>query len=809
MNNQYDPIMIKNNLKIAWRNLRRNSSTSIINITGLALGIAICLLISLYVADEFSFDRFNTNADRIVRVVFRGTVQGGTMNEAHVMPPVAATMKAELAEVQETARLRQAGAPLFTVGDKVFRDEQMAYVDAAFFKIFTLPFIKGDANTAVKMPYTAVISESMARKYFGTTDVLGRDLAIKGDQNILKITGVMKDIPRNSHFHFDIFTSMTALEDSRSNSWMTSEYYTYALLAENTSLKSLEKNLATLFDKHVGAQFMAGFGMSYEDYKKSGNTIGLYLQPLTDIHLHSNFGYDLSPSGDIRYIYIFSAIALFMLLIATINFMNLSTASGFQRSREVGVRKVLGADKQSLIRQFLSEGILLTYLALFLAVGIVLLALPLFNQLSGKSIAIHQLNFAKIIPLLLAFGLLVGLFSSTYSALYLAAFNPLTVLKGRLLRSTKRFNLRSSLVVFQFIISVGLIFCTVVVVRQLDYMRNIKLGYEKENVIVIQSWPLGENEKTYVKQLSEDSRIKHISRSSYLPAGETNNNNFFVYPDGNTEKWVKTLRYDVDEEYIAAMGMQLHEGRNFSKAFGNDTLSIIVNETAAKDLGWKGKSLGRTLTNKDNKTYRVVGVVKDFHFKSLHEPISPLVMVLGDQAGSLIVKTETKDTEALIQKLKAEYDAFPSDIPFNYSFLDERYAQTYQAEVKTGKLLSIFAGLTIFVACLGLFGLAIFTANQRRKEIGIHKVIGASVPGITGMLSAEFIKLVLIAIVISSPIAWWAMYKWLENFAYRIEIQWWMFAVAGLLAILIALLTVSSQAIKAALANPVDSLREE
>lgn len=801
--------MIKNNLKIAWRNLRRNSSTSIINITGLALGIAICLLISLYVADEFSFDRFNTNADRIVRVVFRGTVQGGTMNEAHVMPPVAATMKAELAVVQETARLRQGGAPLFMVGDKVFRDEQMAYVDASFFKIFTLPLIKGDANTATKMPNTAVISESMARKYFGTTDVVGRDLAIKGDQNILKITGVMKDIPRNSHFHFDIFTSMTAVEDSRSNSWMTSEYYTYALLAENTSLKSLEKNLATLFDKHVGAQFMAGFGMSYEDYKKSGNTIGLYLQPLTDIHLRSNFGYDLSPSGDIRYIYIFSAIALFMLLIATINFMNLSTASGFRRSREVGVRKVLGADKQSLIRQFLSEGILLTYLALFLAVGVVLLALPLFNQLSGKSIEIHQLDFAKIIPFLLAFGLLVGLFSSTYSALYLAAFNPLVVLKGRLLRSTKRFNLRSSLVVFQFIISVGLIFCTVVVVRQLDYMRNIKLGYEKENVIVIQCWPLGENEKTYVKLLSADSRIKHISRSYYLPAGETNNNNFFVYPDGNTEKWVKTLRYDVDEEYIAAMGMQLHEGRNFSKAFGNDTLSIIVNETAAKDLGWKGKSLGRTLTNKDNKTYRVVGVVKDFHFKSLHEPISPLVMVLGDQAGSLIVKTEAKDTEALIQKLKAEYDAFPTDIPFNYSFLDERYAQTYQAEVKTGKLLSIFAGLTIFVACLGLFGLAIFTANQRRKEIGIRKVIGASVPGITGMLSAEFIKLVLIAIVISSPIAWWAMYKWLENFAYRIEIQWWMFAVAGLLAVLIALLTVSSQAIKAAVANPVDSLRDE
>ncbi|MCW8310699.1 ABC transporter permease [Sphingobacterium sp. InxBP1] len=801
--------MIKNNLKIAWRNLIRNSSTSIINITGLAMGIAVCLLISLYVADEFSFDRFNTHADRIVRVIFRGTVKGGTMNEAHVMPPVAATMKAELAEVQETARLRQGGSPLFTIGNKVFRDEQMAYVDPSFFKIFTLPFVKGNPSTAVTMPYTAVISESTALKYFGTTDVIGRNLTIKDDQNILKITGVMKDIPQNSHFHFDIFTSMEALEDSRSKSWMTSEYFTYALLKENTSLKNLEKNLATLFDKHVGAQFMAGFGMNYIDFKKSGNSIGLYLQPLTDIHLHSNFGYDLSPSGDIRYIYIFSAIALFMLLIATINFMNLSTASGFKRSREVGVRKVLGANKYSLMRQFLTEGIMLTYLALLLAIGIVIISLPLFNQLSGKSIEIHQFDCTYMIPLLLTFGLLVGLFSSTYSALYLSAFNPLTVLKGRLVRSTQRFNIRSGLVVFQFIISVGLIFCTVVVTWQLRYIRHIKLGYEKENVIVIQSWPLGKNEKSYIKLLSEDSRVKHLSRSSYLPAGESANNNFFVYPDGNTEKWVKTLRYDVDEEYIDAMGMKLSKGRSFSKAFGNDSLSIIVNETAARDLGWKGEIIGRTLTNKDNKTYNVIGLVKDFHFKSLHEQISPLVMVLGDQAGSLIVKTHTNDTEGLVKKLKALYDSFATDIPFNYSFLDERYAQTYQAEVKTGRLLSIFAGLTIFVACLGLFGLAIFTANQRRKEIGIRKVIGASISGITQMLSVQFIKLVAIAILISSPIAWWAMHKWLENFAYRIEIQWWMFAVAGLLAILIALLTVSSQAIKAALANPVDSLRNE
>ena len=801
--------MIRNNLKIAWRNLTRNFSTSLINTTGLALGIATCLLISLYVTDEFSFDRFNENADRIVRIVFRGTVKGGTINEAHVMPPVAAAVKSELPEIQETARLRIGGSPLFVVNNKIFHEERMAYVDASFFKIFTLPFIKGDMATALTLPNTAVISESTARKYFGTTDVIGRNLSVKDNKTILKITGVMKDIPPNSHFHFDLFTSLEAVDDARSDSWMTSEYYTYALLAEGASPEKLERNLAALFDKHIASQFMSGFGMSYSDYKKSGNKIGLYLQRLTDIHLHSNFNYDLSPPGDLRYVYIFSVIALFMLLVATFNFMNLSTASGFTRCKEVGVRKVLGAAKQNVMRQFMLEGILLTYIALIIAVAIVLLALPLFTQLSGKEITFQKLDLVKIIPFLLAFGLVVGLFSSSYPALYLSSFNPLRVLKGKISRSKTGVNLRSGLVIFQFTISVGLIFGTVVVVKQLDYMRHIKLGYDKENVLIIPSWPLGKNEKTYQTLLSQDSRIRHISRSSYLPAGESNNNNFFIYPEGNSDQWIKTIRYEVDEEYIPTMGIELKEGRNFEKAFGNDSLSVIINESAAKDLGWEDHSLGKILTNKDNKSYRVVGVVKDFHFRSLHEQISPLVMVLSDQAGSLILKTQTNDMEKLVQKLASLYRSFQTDIPFSYSFLDDRYAQTYQAEVKTGKLLSIFAGLTIFVAGLGLFGLAIFTANQRKKEIGIRKVIGATVPEITRMLSTEFIKLVLVSIIISSPIAWWIMYKWLENFAYRIEIQWWMFALAGLVAIFIALTTVSTQAVRAALTKPVDSLRDE
>nr|WP_315402100.1 ABC transporter permease [uncultured Sphingobacterium sp.] len=801
--------MIKSYIKIAVRNLKRNITISFINICGLALGIATCLLIGLYITDELSYDRFNNQADRIVRVVFKGKVKGGDIKESHVMPPVAPTMKAELSDVEETARLRMGGRPLFQVGNQVFHDAQLAYVDASFFKIFTLPLLKGDPLTALTEPNTAIISETMATKYFNTSDVIGKELPVKGNGPILKIMGVMKDIPKNSHFNFDIFTSIEALEDARSTSWMTSEYYTYALLKKDATVKQVETKLATLFDKHVGPQFMAGFGMSYEDYKKTGNKIGLYLQPLTDIHLHSDFVYDLSPSGNIRYLYIFGIIGIFMLLIATINFMNLSTASGSKRFKEVGVRKVLGAGKQKLLIQFFTEGILTTYIALLLAIGIVLLALPLFNHFSGKSLEIQQLSFLTTIPLLLGFGLLIGLFSSSYPALYLSSFNPIMILRNRFNASAKGLGLRSGLVIFQFIISVALIFSTVVVSRQLDYMHHIKLGYDKENVVIIQSWPLGSNEKAFAERLAQDNRILHVSHSSYLPAGATNNNNFFIYPKESPNQWVKTLRYDVDEQYIPTMGMKLKEGRNFSKNYGNDSLSVVINETAAKNLGWKNNIIGRTLTDKDNKVLQVIGVVEDFHFKPLHETIAPLVMVLNNQAGNLIIKTKATDMEKLLATVKQYYNAYPSDLPFDYSFLDDRYNQTYQSELKTGQLLTIFSSLTIFVACLGLLGLAIFTTHQRKKEIGIRKVIGASVPDIARMLSFEFIRLVVIAIIIASPIAWWMMHMWLEDFAYRIDIQWWMFAVTGLLAVVIALFTVSSQAIRAAVANPVNSLKDE
>jgi putative ABC transport system permease protein len=801
--------MLKNYIKIAWRNLLRQRAFSSINILGLALGLATCLLISLYIFDELSFDRFHKKANRIVRVVFKGTASGGKLNEAHVMPPVAQALKAEFPEVEEATRFRRAGKPIFLINGNRFYEEEMAFADPNIFKVFSMPLIQGNSRSALKEPNTVVISQGMAKKYFGSVNVLGKFLTIKDSNIPLKVTGVMKNIPSNSHFHFDLFTSMASFGPASSTSWMESEFFTYLLLQEGSDYQELERKLPAVFEKYAGPQFPAAFGMGYTEFQKAGNAIGLFLQPLTDIHLHSDFAYDLSAPGDIRYIYIFGSIAVFMLIIASINFMNLSTAGASKRAREVGVRKVLGSGRQALAYQFLIESILLVFISLLLAVGLTIAALPLFNHLSGKALTLHDVTNLWLLPALPAFGLIIGLLSGSYPAFFLSSFKPIAVLKGKLSADKKGLGIRSGLVVFQFFISIVLIFCTMVVYNQLSYMRNKKLGYDKNQVLVIQSWPLGKNEALFRQQLLEDPRVADVTNSPYVPAGASGNNNFFVHTEEKPSEWVKTLRYDVDDRYLSTLGIELKEGRNFSNTYGMDSLSAIINETAAATFKWKDGALGHTITNKDHKVLRIVGVVKDFHFRSMHERISPLVMVMQQNYGNLLVKAKTTDLDQLLKTIEERYKALQPELPFSFSFLDERVNNTYATEAKTGYLLGLFAGLTIFVACLGLFGLAMFTADQRTKEIGVRKVLGASVSGIASMLSKDFVKLVLLAFIIASPCAWWLMNHWLEDFAYRINIQWWIFAVAGIGAVLIALLTVSFQAIKAARANPVDSLRNE
>jgi putative ABC transport system permease protein len=501
-----------------------------------------------------------------------------------------------------------------------------------------------------------------------------------------------------------------------------------------------------------------------------------------------------------------------MLLIACINFMNLSTAGASKRAREVGIKKVLGSVKGQLVRQFLLESILLTAISLLLAIVLVEMALPVFNSLSGKNLSLSLTANLWLVPGLVLFGVLVGVLAGSYPAFFLSSFNPVSVLKGTFTSGKKSMGFRSALVVFQFCISITLILSTTVVYQQLRYIQNTKVGYDRDQVMVLpETWVLGKQEEVFRQQLLQDPRVVRVSTSGFLPAGPSNNNNFFVYPGEDASQQVKTLRYDVDEQYIPTLGMQLVAGRNFSRDFATDSAGVILNETAAKALGWKENALGQTLTHAhdDKRRYRVIGVVEDFHFKSLHERISPLVMTLGHNGGTLIVKTKTEDIAGLLTSLERQWTALTAEEPFVYSFLDERFNQTYEAERKIGRILGISAGLTIFVACLGLFGLATFTAEQRTKEIGIRKVLGASVANIVALLSKDFLKLVLISNLIAWPLAGWVMQKWLQDFEYRIALEWWVFGGVGLLALFIALCTVSFQAVKAALMNPVKSLRRE
>lgn len=805
--------MIKNYFKIAIRNLWRSKGFSAINIIGLAIGIATCLIIMLFVQHELSYDRFNKKADRIVRVVFRGQVQGEKMKEANVFPPVAQTLAKDYPEVQEATRISYGGSPMVTYNDKTFKENGFAYADANFFQVFTLPLLKGDAKTALVQPNTMIITKAIAEKYFGKENPIGKVLNLKSLNTSYKITGLIDKVPEKSHFHFDLFASMASLPDAKSNSWMTSGFYTYLVLPEGYDYRKLEAKLPQTLEKYMGPQIQQAMGMSLSQFKSNGNNLEIQLQPLTDIHLHSDFTNDFEPYGDIRYIYIFSAIALFMLLVACVNFMNLSTASASKRSKEVGIRKVLGSLKSQLVWQFMLESIILTGIALMLAVVFVKLALPMFNQLSGKKLDMQLLENPLLLPGLLVLGLFTGFLAGSYPAFFLSSFNPVTVLKGTFTSGIKSRGLRSGLVVFQFFISIALMVSTAVVYQQLSYIQHKKLGYNKDQVLVLpETWLLGQKESVLRQQLQQDPRIASVTSSGYLPAGPSNGNNFFVYAE-NAASQIKTLRYEVDYHYIPTLGMQIKYGRNFSKDFATDSSGVILNETAAKALGWENNALGKTITRADNNgtkaTYRVVGVVKDFHFKSLHERISPLVMTLNSGYGTLILKTKTKDIAGLLITIKSHWDKLNAEAPFSYSFLDERFNNTYRAEQNTGSILGIFAGLTIFVACLGLFGLATFTARQRNKEIGIRKVLGASVTGIVSLLSKEFLKLVAIAFIIAAPIAWFIMNKWLQDFAYRITMAWWIFALAALAAIVITVLTVSIQAIKAAVANPVKSLRSE
>ena len=651
--------MIKNYFKIAWRNLMKHKTFSFINIAGLSIGIAVSFIILMYVQDELSYDRFNKHADDIVRVVFKADINGGKINESVIMPPVAQTMKKDFPEVQDATRLMRYGASKITYKDKAFKDDEFAFVDPNFFNIFTLSFIEGDAKTALLQPQSVVITESTAKKYFGEENAIGKMLGFNNNTETYKITGVINDIPSNAHFHFDMFGSMLGWKPAFSQSWMESSFYTYLLLKPGSNYKAMESRFPAMVAKYIGPQIQEQMRLSLEQFRTKGNELGFALQPLTSIHLYSNTSNELEPGGNASYVYIFGVIAIFMLLIACINFINLSTAGASKRAKEVGVRKVAGSDRFQLIKQFLFESMLVTTIALMIAFVLVKLGLPAFENIAGKHLSFDIQSAISFVGL----GLLVGIIAGIYPAFYLSSFKPIAVLKGKLTTNNKSFGLRSGLVVFQFFISVALIISTIVVYQQMKYIQNKNLGYNKEQVLTIpNSYVLGKNEQVFKQEMLKDPRIVNATLSWYKPAGPSNYNNALAYPEGNENNILNGVEYHVDEQYIPTFGMQIVAGRNFSKAFTTDSFALVINESAAKALGWGTmNAVGKTVIRQNsdrgaNVPFHIIGVVKDFNFKSLHETISPLMMCLKPEGG-LIFKIKTTDIPGLLAGMKNKWDA--------------------------------------------------------------------------------------------------------------------------------------------------------
>jgi putative ABC transport system permease protein len=807
--------MFRNYLKIVYRQLLRQKMYAAVKIGGFALGIAACLLIGLYIHNEMTFDRFYPGAERIFRVVGDGEMSRGLAWPA----PLSKAIQQDFPEVEFAGRMRLLNSYL---GHAELRpaeasqntyEQGIIYIDQSFFSAFKLPMVYGNGATALKEPQTLVISKTMADKYYRGQNPLGRVMYLDNDQSHpYRIGGVMADIPANSHLHpFHFFITLSGMEfgAGEQNSWRWYNYIQYIKLKAGTNVAAFEEKLNTGLRKNYLMPEARKDGA--QDPAKEAAKFHVYLQPVPDINLHSADFSDGLTNGDIRFVWLFGAIALFILIIACINFINLSTAKSAGRAKEVGLRKVVGSYRSSLIAQFLTESLTYSFVSFVLGVVIAWLLLPYFNNIAARSLAMPWLEW-WFVPVILLATFIVGTLAGLYPAFYLSGFRPGDVLKGTISTGSKNSILRNGLVVFQFAASIILIISTIVIYNQMHFILNRKVGFDKDQVMILQSTnTLGnQNIRNFKTELSKIAAVKSVSISDYLPVNSTarNGNAFFKEGREKIDPAVLGQMWQADDTYLGTLGIKLLEGRNFSLEMADDTAgrSIIINQSMVQKLGLK-HPLGARIS--DNGLFTVIGVMQDFNYESVRSEIGPVVLHYGLSTSMMTVKLRGSDVQHTISSVSALWKKYSPDQPIRYTFLDEDFANMYADVTRTGKIFTSFAVLAIIIACLGLFALSAFLAEQRSKEIGIRKVLGASVQGITTLLSLDFVKLVMVAILIASPVAWWAMHQWLQNFAYRITISWWMFALAGLGAILIALITVSFQSIKAALANPVKSLRSE
>jgi putative ABC transport system permease protein len=810
--------MFKNYFKLAWRNLTKYKFISFINLFGLTVGLTCCMLILTYILNELSYDRYNKDADQVYRVT-RTFYDGNgkeMLNLSTVAPPFGYYLPTDFPEIEKMTRLLNSGTTPLRYKDKLINEPNVYFADGNLFDVFTVDVLKGNPKTALNDPFSIMLTEETAKKYFGNEDPINKVLRANNQFDV-KVTGVYKAFPPNSHIHPNVLVSFNTLKDSavygeenlRTN-WGNNSFFTYIKLPKNYNIEGMKARFPAFLDKHMAGQYGPNQPSKF-------TTLGL--QKLTDIHLYSHTDYEAEPNGDIKRIYIFSAIALFILLIACINYMNLSTARSALRAREIGIRKVIGARKRELVIQFLSESILTAWSAILIALALLYFALPWLNKVSGQHLTISiLLKWQILVPLFLS-PFLIGFISGIYPALFMSSFQPVKTLKGLFKVGSGSINFRKVLVVTQFAISIILIVTTIIVFQQLRYMQNVSLGYNKEHIITMAyNSQMNDQYDAFRNTLLQNSNIKDVALSSRIPTGRLLDGMGAQVAGSDSMVPVKAdIRYvAVDYDFIPTYGISLAAGRNFSREYGTDTSNFIINESAVKAVGWKdaGQAVGKDFKY-GQFTGHIVGVVKDFHFESLHQAITPLVFVLPPPGKNqtfynyISVKLSGNHINSTLNTIKNTWEKFSPDLPYQYTFFDENFSKLYASEQRQETIFTTFACIAIFIACLGLLGLSAFAISQRVKEIGVRKVLGANTTTIVSLLSKDFLKLVLIAAVIAFPVAWYVMHNWLQDFAYRISIQWWVFIIAAVAAALIALITVGMQAIKAAMVNPVKSLRSE
>jgi len=807
--------MWKNYLKIAMRNLKRNKIYSVINIIGLSLGMAASILIALFILDELSYDQFIPDGDRIYRANVSGKMNGNEFTSSTSAAPLGLAMSNEIAQVEETVRFGLMRTFPLRVEEKAFTEPIVLAADPNFFSFFGFQLIKGNPETALSGPDKIVLTRSVAEKYFGEEDPMGKTIYSGSEKKPLEVTGLVEEVPSNSHLDFDAVISGENWWFFEQENWTSNNLYTYYKLVEGADPSDIDEALNGFVVKYVGEEIQMFLGISLDAFKEQGNSYGILTMPLKDIYLKSETNDEIKTSGNIQYLYLFAGIAVFILLIACINFMNLSTARSANRAKEVGVRKSIGAYKSRLVTQFLTESILNSVFAGLFALGIILILLQPFNAISGKDIGLSFLIQPEFVLGYLTFILLIGLVAGSYPAFYLTSFSPASVLKGKIRAGIKRSHLRSGLVVFQFFISTVLIISSMVVYKQLGYMQEKNLGFDKENVLsLLHVRGLGNNQEAFKQDLISQTGFSSASYANSLPPRV----------DWNSVMRTKDKQQDilcninvVDENHLETMGLKLVAGRFFSKDIPTDTGAILVNETAFAQMGWTEldgtQEVGGFWSEDGSVTFRkVIGILEDYNYESLRQNVRPLVMMKGsrNEFNEMAIRIQPGQISEKINILEQTWKKHADGAPFEYSFLDADFNLLFQKEQKMGNIILIFTVLAIGIACLGLFGLAAYTTEQRSKEISIRKALGASMGSLVTILSKDFTFLVILAFILAGPLSYFFLEKyWLQNFAFRTQIDLWLILIAGMISILIAWLTVSYQSFKTAASNPVDYLKNE